>query len=217
MQTKKIILPAALAVIALVLGFGAAVTFFDSGSGQQQAAPEGLQGYMVSPARKIAVPDLIKGNGASFTGKDIKGSWTAMFFGYTNCPDICPTTMAMLVQAKKKAAEQGVNFPQVVFVSVDPERDNVEMLGEYVEYFDKDFTGVTGDAKLIDALARQMSVVYMRVPSVTDDPNNYHVDHSAAILLLSPEGKLTAFLTAPHTPAGIVDSIQAVVRHTPPA
>ena len=69
MQTKKIILPAALAVIALLLGFGAAVTFFDSGSGQQQAAPEGLQGYMVSPARKIAVPDLIKGNGASFTGR----------------------------------------------------------------------------------------------------------------------------------------------------
>lgn len=219
MNIKKIAIPAVLSVVALGLGFWVAGKLFDPGTGSldQQLTPEGLQGYMLSPARKIAVPTLVKGNGSSFTGNDVKGHWTAMFFGYTNCPDICPTTMAVLVQAKKQAATQGVEFPEVVFVSVDPERDKVEMLGEYVGYFDKDFTGVTGDSKLIDALARQMSVVYMRVPSVTDDPDNYQVDHSAGILLLNPEGKLTAFLSAPHTPVGVVDSIKAVMESSPPA
>jgi protein SCO1/2 len=212
MRAKNLILVISAAVIAMAVGFWLAGKLFepDKLSGPQ-STPDGLHGYMLSPARKIAVPPLVKGNGATFTADDLKGHWSVMFYGYTNCPDICPTTMAVLTQAKSKAASEGIEFPQVIFVSVDPERDKIEMLGDYVRYFDEDFIGVTGETKMINALAVQMSVVYMRVPSVTDDPNNYQVDHSAAILLLNPQGQLAAFLTAPHTPAGILDSIKAVI------
>jgi protein SCO1 len=215
MRAKKLILVISAAVIAMAVGFWLSGKLFepDNSSGPQ-SAPDGLHGYMLSPVRNIAVPPLVKGNGATFTADDLKGHWSVMFYGYTNCPDICPTTMAVLKQAKSTAASEGVEFPQVIFVSVDPERDKIEMLGDYVRYFDEDFVGVTGESKMINALAVQMSVVYMRVPSEADDPKNYLVDHSAAILLLNPQGQLAAFLTAPHTPAGVLDSIKAVIAES---
>ena len=111
-----------------------------------------IQGTILSPARKITVPALVKDDGSVFTLDDLTGHWSLLFFGYTHCPDICPTTMGVVAQAKKIATENNHLFPQVIFISVDPERDKVEMLSEYVQYFDKDFIGVSGDEKLIKAL-----------------------------------------------------------------
>ncbi|MBT8119079.1 MAG: SCO family protein, partial [Gammaproteobacteria bacterium] len=108
-------------------------------------------------------------------------------------------------------------FPDVVFVSVDPERDKVEMLADYVQYFDKDFIGVTGDKEMIKALTLQMSVVYMKVPvdngtSVNSDDSVYNVDHSSALLLVNPDGKLVAFLNPPHDAETILKDFQTVVN-----
>ncbi len=122
-----------------------------------------IQGTILPTARKIAVPALVKDNAQTFTLDDLTGHWSLLFFGYANCPDICPTTMGVAAQAKKNAEGNNHIFPQVIFVSVDPERDEIGMLGEYVRYFDKDFIGVTGDANLIKALTLQMSVVYMKM------------------------------------------------------
>jgi protein SCO1/2 len=169
-----------------------------------------IQGSILSPARKISVPPLIKDDGTTFTAADLKGQWHLLFFGYTNCPDICPVTMGSVAQAKKLAAADNQAFPQVVFISVDPERDSVEMLAEYVQYFDKDFIGVTGDSDLIKALTLQMSVVYMKMSS-EDDSGDYLVDHSSALLLLNPDGKLIAFLNPPHEPKIILKDFQKVV------
>ena len=176
-----------------------------------------IQGNILSPARKITVPALIKDSGEIFTLADLKGQWHFLFFGYTNCPDVCPVTMGVLAQAKKMAAANNHMFPGVIFVSVDPERDKVEMLADYVQYFDKDFIGVTGDEALIKALTLQMSVVYMKMPAdgnsaaVTND-NGYLVDHSSAALLLNPEGKLIAFFNAPHDAQTILKDFQTVVN-----
>jgi protein SCO1/2 len=95
---------------------------------------------------------------------------------------------------------------------VDPQRDSVEMLGDYVHYFDEEFTGVTGEEKMIQALTLQTSVVYAKVPGASGDENDYLVDHSSAILLINPGGQLAAFLNAPHTPGGILDSVNKIVR-----
>ncbi|MFV2004572.1 MAG: SCO family protein [Gammaproteobacteria bacterium] len=170
-----------------------------------------IQGIILSPARKIAVPALIKDDGKVFTLDDLTGHWSLLFFGYTHCPDICPVTMGVVAQAKKTAAADGKTFPDVFFVSVDPERDKVKMLGEYVQYFDKDFIGVTGDKDLIKALALQMSVVNMKMPVADTNDSAYLVDHSAALLLLNPEGKLVAFLNPPHDPKTILEDIEKVI------
>ena len=176
-----------------------------------------IQGSILSPARKIAVPALTKDNAEVFTLGDLTGHWSLLFFGYTHCPDVCPITLGVTAQAKKIAEGNNVTFPQVVFISVDPDRDKIEMLGDYVQYFDKDFIGVTGEAGLIKALTLQMSVVYMKMSSedsndASDDTSGYLVDHSSALLLLNPEGKLAAFLNPPHDAATILKDIQTVVN-----
>lgn len=174
-----------------------------------------IQGSILSPARKIAVPALTKDNSEVFTLNDLTGHWSLLFFGYTHCPDVCPITLGVTAQAKKIAEGNNVTFPKVVFISVDPERDKIEMLGEYVQYFDKDFIGVTGEADLIKALTLQMSVVYMKMQTEDgNDANGYLVDHSSALLLLNPEGKLVAFLNPPHDAATILKDIQTVVSRS---
>ena len=156
------------------------------------------------------MPALTKDNGETFTLDDLTGDWHLLFFGYTHCPDICPTTMGVTAQAKKLAESADKPFPQMLFVSVDPERDTPEMIGEYVRYFDKDFTAVTGEKDLIKALTLQMSVVYMQMPA-EDGESGYLIDHSSALLLLNPQGKLVAFLNPPHDATTIVKDIQTVI------
>ncbi len=176
-----------------------------------------IQGSILSPARKIAIPALVKDSDDTFTLDDLTGHWSLLFFGYTHCPDVCPTTMGVTAQAKKIAAENNHIFPQVYFISVDPERDKVEMLTEYVQYFDNDFIGVTGDEALIKALTLQMSVVYMKMPAENNSEtgsadSGYLIDHSSALLLLNPEGKLVAFFNPPHDPKIILKDFQTVVN-----
>ena len=129
------------AVIAMTAGFWLATTLKSADS---ENIPN-IQGVVLKPARQIAVPELTKHDGTAFTNAGLNGKWTLMFFGYTHCPDICPTTMNVLAEAKKNSAG---DFPQVVFVTLDPERDTVDMLGGYVHYFDPEFTGVTGEEKM---------------------------------------------------------------------
>jgi protein SCO1/2 len=173
----------------------------------------GFQGSLLDPPRRIAVPTLVKDDGTAFTEDDISGHWSLMFFGYTHCPDVCPVALSALAAAKKAADDYfpGREFPRVIFVSVDPERDTTALLHDYVRYFDPDFTGVTGDEKMIQALTLQMSVVYMKVPSEGSD-NDYLVDHSSAIMLLNPEGKLAAFLQPPHSAKSLLDSLNKIIH-----
>ena len=193
------------AVVAMAAGFWLASSMKSSES--EHTAQ--IQGVVLKPARQIAVPDLTKQDGTAFTNDDLSGNWTLMFFGYTHCPDICPITMNVLAEAKKKSAG---DFPQVVFITVDPQRDTVDLLGGYVHYFDQEFIGVTGDEKMIEALTLQTSVLYMKVPGESGNENDYLVDHSSSVLLINPEGQLVAFLKAPHTPGSILDSVNKIVR-----
>jgi protein SCO1/2 len=193
------------AIVAMAIGFWLAS--FDIVN-----PTPGFQGSLLDPPRQIAVPALVKDDGSALTEADLSGHWSLMFFGYTHCPDVCPVALNALAAAKKAAAEKlpGRAFPRVIFVSVDPQRDTVAVLHDYVNYFDPEFTGVTGDEKMIQALALQMSVVYMKAPS--EGNGDYLVDHSSAILLLNPEGKLAAFLQPPHSALSLLDSLNKIIH-----
>ncbi len=223
MPIKTNALIAVAAIAAMSAGFWlSTVEHSDKDTGDEHALAEArknfspIQGVILSPARKVAVPALIKDNAETFTLDDLTGHWNLLFFGYTNCPDICPVTLSVVAQAKKNAAAINHIFPQVYFVSVDPDRDKVEMLAEYVQYFDKDFVGVTGAKNLIKALTLQLSVVYMKMPADTasSKDNDYAIDHSSALLLFNPEGRLVAFLNPPHDPKTILKDFQTVVNES---
>jgi protein SCO1/2 len=132
-----------------------------------------------------------------------------MFFGYTNCPDFCPTTLTTLAAVEKRLRAAKAATPQVIFVSVDARRDTPAQLSKYVPYFDPDFVGLTaGDQPTIEALARKWGVVVAIRPA-TD--GNYTVDHSGAIFVIDPAGNLAAVLTGPFTVEALQSDIQRLV------
>ena len=134
--------------------------------------------------------------GDVFNLERMQGIWTIVFFGFTHCPDICPTTLAMLNETYSKLKDSEKERVQVVMVSLDPERDTVEKLAEYVPYFNPAFTGVTGNKHLIRRLTAELNVAYNQVPLSGDD---YTVDHSTQLILVNPMGHYHGFFKAPHT------------------
>ncbi|MBI4997584.1 MAG: SCO family protein [Rhodocyclales bacterium] len=133
------------------------------------------------------------------TNADLLGHWTLLSFGYTFCPDICPTTLATLNEVKAQLAARGTPVPQVMFVSVDPARDTPQRLAEYVRFFDPAFIGATGSDAELAGLVKHLGVHYQRHEG--PDRQHYVVDHSAVVYLIDPQARLKAVFTWPHDPA----------------
>jgi protein SCO1/2 len=151
--------------------------------------------YVFDTPRALPDFELVDHHGAPFTRERLEGGWTLVFFGFTFCPDICPTTMALLAQL----AEQLEGLPEeadtrVVMVSVDPARDTVEQLAQYVPYFNPDFLGVTGEFLDIHRFATALNTPFRKVPGQGED---YQVDHSANLVLINPRGDYHGFFKAP--------------------
>ncbi|MBI2784891.1 MAG: SCO family protein [Legionella longbeachae] len=136
----------------------------------------------------------------SFDSMSLKGKWTLVFFGFTNCGYVCPTTMAELNKMYHILEEKGVkNLPRVVMISIDPERDNQDKLGSYVTSFNPVFYGARGDEKSIKSMTREMGIAYAKViDKESNDSKNYDMQHSGALILFNPQGELNAFFTTPH-------------------
>lgn len=141
---------------------------------------------------------LVGEKGDSVTPDTLKGHWTFMFFGYTHCPDICPLTLQVMKHTLDALKEE-VDAGEVrgMFVSVDPDRDSPEKLDQYTGYFHPAIDGATGEKTQIDALTRSLGIIYNKVENAKN-PENYLVDHSAAILLINPEAEFAAVLSPPH-------------------
>jgi protein SCO1/2 len=133
----------------------------------------------------------------------LKGKWSFLFFGYTHCPDICPTTLAILARAHESIAKStaGAKDVQFVFISVDPNRDTAGKLGQYVTYFDTSFLGVTGDDAQLGKLAAQLGAAYQL--AVTPGVENYPVYHTAAVFLVDPRARYHAVFAPPLDAEGI--------------
>jgi len=147
--------------------------------------------------RAVVDFQLLDHNGEPFTRDRFREQWTLVFFGFTNCPDICPMAMHQLAAVHERLDEKGIGDKvRTVFVTVDPERDTQETLAAYVPSFRGDFVGVTGDMEQIDVLARDLGIAHVRRGEAGDA--DYMVDHGSAILLISPEARLQAVFQAPH-------------------
>jgi len=121
---------------------------------------------------------------------DYRGKVVAVFFGYTQCPDVCPTTLAALAEASRALAGDADKV-QVVFITVDPDRDTAALLAQYVPAFDPRFVGLRGDAAATERVAREFKVIYQKVPGAT--PDRYTMDHSAGIFLFDRAGRLRVY------------------------
>jgi protein SCO1/2 len=163
---------------------------------QSSAAVELTTGTRLSPPRELAAFSLVSHRGEPFGPEALTGHWTLMFFGFTHCPGVCPTTLATLVDVRKRVAElDAAEAPQIVLVSVDPERDTPATMAAYVARFDPSVIGVTGPGAAIDKFAESIGVAHQKVPMSGGD---YMVDHSAFILLLDPKGRQAAVFSPPH-------------------
>ncbi|MGA0027882.1 MAG: SCO family protein [Steroidobacteraceae bacterium] len=173
--------------------------------------PQLAHGTLIEPARILADFELVDAAGGRFGSADLEGGWHLLFFGFASCPDVCPLTLATLHEASVALDDlPTAQRPRVVMVSVDPGRDDPARLTAYVRHFDPDFIGVSGTRDQLDRLTGDLGV-----PVLIGEPDQggyYSVDHGAALFLIDPRGQLRAVLSAPHEPAGIADSVRAVLE-----
>ncbi len=185
-----------LAVIGLMLGL--AVSHYMHRSSKIDNAR--FHGTWLDEPREVASFELI-GTEGPFNNASLQHRWTMMFFGFTTCPSICPTTMVELAKMTQLLEKQGVKpLPQVVLVSLDPERDTVKKLHQYVTAFHPQFLGARGESlEAVKAMANEMGVAYTKVTVPGDkDKQHYNIEHTGTVMLFNPEGKLSAFFTMPH-------------------
>lgn len=130
---------------------------------------------------------MVNQEGETVTERNFEGHYTIYFFGYTFCPDVCPTELQVLTAALKELGPDGSKITPV-FVSIDPERDKPKIIGEYVANFDSRLVGLTGTPEQLAAMARAFHVFYKKVPNAKD-PQNYDMDHSSILYLMGPDGK----------------------------
>lgn len=151
-------------------------------------------------------------HGKRFDNARLLGKWTLLSFGYTNCPDICPTDLAMLAQVDDRLSRESSMPPyQIGFVSVDPARDTPEKLAQYVTYFDPAFLGVTGSDEALRAFTHPLGIIYAKVET-RESAIGYVMDHSASIVLLDPEGRYRALFSPPHHAKYMAHDVLAIAQ-----
>lgn len=166
-------------------------------------------------ARDIEPFYLSDHTGDEFTKQSLVNHWTLAFVGYTYCPDICPVTLAELSRAYQTLQSYEEQTPvQILFLSVDPQRDSIERLNEYMSYFNSDFIGATGPHKDLFPFVRNLGMMYSLGDS-TDNPN-YLVDHSASIVLINPEAQVIGRFKPQFTPGEMaISDIDMIVKDMP--
>lgn len=143
---------------------------------------------------------------SDFSNQDLIGSWNMIFFGFTNCPDICPLTLSVLKQVTSEL-EDFNHVPRSIFISVDPKRDQPEKLKEYVEHFSREMVGLTGSKEELDTLTQSLGAIY----AIADNSSeNYLVDHSAHIFVTAPDGNMVALFSTPHDAKVIADDFKVI-------
>ena len=156
-------------------------------------------------AKTLSLPDV---NGQARTLGDFKGKVTVVFFGYTQCPDVCPTTMAELAQVKKQLGADGDKL-QGVFVTIDPERDTPEILKSYMASFDPSFVALRGTLEQTQAAAKEFKIYFAKVPGKTE--GSYTMDHSAGSFILDAKGNPRVFERYGAGADGLASDVKALL------
>ncbi len=174
---------------------------------QLWTTPVAIEARVFEPVRAIKPFELINQHDKKFNNDLFKDQWTMIFLGYTHCPDVCPTTLAKLSGSYNKLKATGIDNLQVLFVSVDPQRDDAARLKEYTEYFHQDFIGASGSHANLYPFVRDLGLMY----SMSEDTSQaeYAVNHSGGIALVNPDGQLHAMFR-PKTELGGIPDIDMV-------
>lgn len=201
---------ALVAVVAVWLGVW--LSLQNSG---QSGVPEEMEATVLPEPRELEPFALQDHNGQPFGLEQLEGQWSFLFFGFTNCPDICPATLHTMKSVwQKLPTEPGEpGHPKLFFVSVDPDRDQLDTLKEYVHYFDPSFVGVTGKLDEIDNLTGQVGVLYGYDDKGSDNPLDYTVNHSGQVLLFDPQGRMRAVMSPPHDSTTLARNYQTIINH----
>lgn len=171
-----------------------------------------LHGTYIPPGRGLGSFNLKMTTGHSFQPSRLLGHWSLLFFGYTQCHSICPVTMANLHQMSQliRQTQHLAISPQVYMISLDPKRDSLHSLSQYVHGFDKDFIGVLGDEAQIRQLSRELGVVYDA--QIRADGQ---IDHSGTVAVLNPVGEVVLFFTPPLNPQWMAQDLLALMQYYP--
>ncbi|MGQ0384859.1 MAG: SCO family protein [Gammaproteobacteria bacterium] len=155
-------------------------------------------GTALDAPRTLADFALMDPAGGAFTRDDLRGRWTLLFAGFTHCPDICPMTLAQFAEIRRQVPEASL---QLLFLSVDPDRDTPERIGRYLAHFGPGLAGATGAQEAVDAFAAQLGLAHVKIPGAD---GQYTVDHSAALVLIDPEARVAGYFTPPHDTMSLV-------------
>jgi len=169
---------------------------------------------LFSPPRELPAFSLRQSDGTALVPGELKGHWTLVFLGFTHCPDVCPTTLAQLAQAQKQwTALPDATRPRVLFVSVDPDRDTPDRIGEYAHAFHRDTLAATADTPSLERFAHSLSLVFAKVPAPAGTPEDqYAMDHSATLAVLDPAGRMSGIVQPPLQPALIASDLAALTQ-----
>lgn len=180
---------------------------------EESPYPEALRDVVYPELKSLQPFNLVDHENHAFGLEQLKGSWTFLIFGYTHCPDICPATLSQLTRLEQsidKKIEKG-SVPQFVFVSVDPARDSVEVLHDYIKYFEDGFIAATGGIKNIETFEDQFKVFHQY--ETKDTNGDYAVTHSAEIFLIDPKTRIVAKFTPPISTQKVTQQYQNLVDY----
>jgi protein SCO1/2 len=192
-SNRNVMLLIVVAAIAVSAGLWLGQGYF--GKTPAGTAPPVQAALLYGEPRALEPFTLDRADGRPFTGDDLKGRWTLAFFGFTHCPDVCPTTLAQMKQVEAGLAASKPAPPlQLLFVSVDPARDSLELLAKYTAFFSPSIIAATASEDRLQPFTRQLGIVYMQSPLAD---GNYTVDHSAQLVLIDPDGRMAGMFRPP--------------------
>jgi protein SCO1/2 len=168
-----------------------------------------LGAYFIDPPRQLAEFKLIDDSNEIFLPEHFQDKWNILFFGFTYCPDICPLTMKQMSDVKQALEEKSDNI-RVFLVTVDPDRDKPENMRVYLDNFDKNFIGLTGEIDQIYKFSTQVNAPFF--PVVNNPEPNYTVDHSGSLVLISPDAKYAGFFRAPHDTVKLTKALASLLN-----
>ena len=200
-MVSKLSIKRTILFVALI-GIGISVCIFTGNFYQKTMSPVYMKDIFWPNPKKITAFTMTDQYQKEFKPDNLKGHWTLMFFGYTNCPDFCPTTMAVLNAAFKNITKTDTSKEvQIIFVTVDPERDSTTKIADYINHFNEKFIGLSGTQEQLDSLASQIGITYFYGPLAKD--GGYDVSHTNSIFLLDPKARLISIFSHPFDPMSI--------------
>jgi protein SCO1/2 len=210
LMSKRAVFLLVIAALAAGLGLWASQRHFAASA---RTPPSVTSITLLPNPRTLPAFSLQQSDGTALATDELKGHWTLVFLGFTHCPDICPTTLAQLAGAQKRwASLPDASRPRVLFISADPERDSAELTGKYAHAFHADTLAATAPIPQLEAFARSLSLVFMKVPGASGKADDYSIDHSAGFAVLDPQARMAGVIQPPFDVKAIAADLEALSK-----